>query len=253
MRNSSFSRRDFLKGGLLASTALALPTAATALSVSADGRLATRPRKPTKTTAPGEHVLVDDSGRRALLQIPASYDPKKPAPLFLALHGAGNSGDGMMRNSRGPAESRGVIVLTPSSRDSTWDAIRGRYAHDLDKIDHLLAQVFDRCAIDPAHLAIGGFSDGASYALSVGLINGDLFTHIIAHSPGFIVPGEPRGRPKVFVSHGRQDQILPIDRCGRRIVALLTRAGYEPRYDEFDGGHVATPEMRGTAMTWFTA
>ena len=83
-------------------------------------------------------------------------------------------------------------------------------------------------------------------------MNGDLFTHIIAHSPGFIIPGAKHGRPKVFVSHGRQDPILPIDQCGRRVVAQLQRDGYNPRFDEFDGGHVASPEMRDTAMAWFT-
>ncbi|HEY9227899.1 MAG TPA: hypothetical protein VIP11_14680, partial [Gemmatimonadaceae bacterium] len=133
------------------------------------------------------------------------------------------------------------------------DAIRGRYADDLTRIDQLLGEVFDRCAIDPAHVAIGGFSDGATYALSVGLSNGDLFTHIVAHSPGFIVQGPPRGKPKIFVSHGHQDKILPFEQCGKRIVALLRRAGYSPRFDEFDGGHTASPEMRETAMAWFTA
>jgi predicted esterase len=36
-----------------------------------------------------------------------------------------------------------------------------------------------------ATLAVSGFSDGASYALSIGPANGDLFTHVMAFSPGF--------------------------------------------------------------------
>ncbi len=49
-----------------------------------------------------------------------------------------------------------------------------------------------------------GFSDGASYALSLGVPNGDLFTHIVAFSPGFMrLPDqEPAGggrKPKVPV------------------------------------------------------
>lgn len=243
----SVSRRDFLKSSAIAGAALVLPHA---LFAAEAGRLTARPKKPSKDTPPGEHVLMDDAGRRALLQIPPGYDPRKPAPLFLAFHGATGSGDSMMRGARGPAEAHGVIVLSPSSRDNTWDAIRGRFSHDLDKIDQLLAQVFDRCSIDPARMAVGGFSDGATYGLSVGLINGDVFTHVIAHSPGFIVPGTPHGKPKIFVSHGRQDPILPIDQCGRRIVAQLKRAGYDPRFDEFDGGHTASPEMRDRAMVW---
>jgi len=243
------SRRDFLKSSAIAGAAIALPSA---LFAAEAGRFSSRPKKPTKDVSPGEHILLDERGRRALLQIPPGYNPQKAAPFFLALHGASGSGDSMMRAARGPAEAHGVIVLSPSSRDGTWDAIRGRFSYDADRIDQLLDQAFDRCAIDPSRLAIGGFSDGATYAISLGLINGDLFTHIIAHSPGFIIPGVPHGKPKVFVSHGRQDPILPIDQCGRRIVAQLKRAGYDPRYDEFDGGHTASPEMRDRAMAWFT-
>jgi phospholipase/carboxylesterase len=249
-RIDALSRRQFLESGALVVASLALPREMNALVREETGRLTIRPKKPTKQITPGEHVLADDNGRRAILQVPATYDPKKPAPLLVAFHGAGGSGDAMMRNQRGPAATHGVVVLTPSSRASTWDAIRGRFSADLEQLDRLLGEVFDRCAIDPARLAIGGFSDGATYALSVGLVNGDVFTHIVAHSPGFIVPAARHGKPKVFVSHGTQDQILPIDRCGRRIVAQLTREGYAPRYDEFEGGHVATPEMRTTAMAW---
>ena len=58
--------------------------------------------------------------------------------------------------------------------------------------------------VDPARLVIGGFSDGASYALSLGLINGQLFRKVAAFSPGFVVTGEPEGKPRVFISHGPQ-------------------------------------------------
>jgi hypothetical protein len=74
----------------------------------------------------------------------------------------------------------------------------------------------------------GGLSDGASYALSLGLLNGDLFTHVIAFSPGFVAKGTRRGNPQVFVSHGLRDQVLPIDRCSRRIVRDLRGDDYVP-------------------------
>jgi phospholipase/carboxylesterase len=249
--NPLLPRREFLERSALAVAAIALGPATRRLSVAEPGRFATRPHKPSKEVAPGEHVLFEEGGRRSILFVPASYDAKRPAPFALALHGATQSGDWMLRGSRAAAEAHGVILLSPSSTGPTWDALHRGYAEDFSRIDKLLNETFDRCSIDPAKLAIVGFSDGATYALSAGLMNGDLFTHIIAHSPGFIIPGRPHGRPKVFVSHGRQDPILPIDRCGRVVVAQLQRAGYDPRFDEFDGGHVASPEMRDTAMRWF--
>lgn len=56
----------------------------------------------------------------------------------------------------------------------------------------LLLQVLSNYAVDTTRLGVGGFSDGASYALSLGLTNGDLFTHVIAFSPGALYPKESR-------------------------------------------------------------
>jgi predicted esterase len=101
-------------------------------------------------------------------------------------------------------------------------------------------------------LAIGGFSDGASYALSVGITNGDLFTHVIALSPGFMAPARQQGKPRLFISHGTRDQVLPIDRCSRKLVPQLKRAGYDVLYREFDGSHTLPPEIARSSVTWFT-
>ena len=113
------------------------------------------------------------------------------------------------------------MLLVPDSRGRTWDMILGNYGPDVAFIDQALAQTFSRYALNPARLAIGGFSDGASYALSLGLSNGDLFTHIIAFSPGFMAPAQQQGRPPVFITHGTQDRVLPITRCSRRMSVLF--------------------------------
>ena len=101
----------------------------------------------------------------------------------------------------------------------------------------MLARVFETTAIDPARVSVGGFSDGATYALSLGLINGDFFKSIVAFSPGFVISGEAHGKPRIFISHGTHDHILPIDRCGRRIAGELKRKGYDVTFREFDGDH----------------
>jgi phospholipase/carboxylesterase len=98
-----------------------------------------------------------------------------------------------------------------------------------------------------------GFSDGASYALSLGPTNGDLFTRVIAFSPGFASPGARRGMPPVFVSHGTRDGVPPIERCSRRIVPRLEREGYEVRYREFDGPHTVPRSIAREALGWVVA
>ncbi len=95
-----------------------------------------------------------------------------------------------------------------------------------------------------------GFSDGASYALSLGLLNGDLLTHVIAFSPGFVLAERRRGRPRCFLSHGVHDEVLPIDPCSRRIVRELRGADYDVRYTEFDGGHSVPPAIARAAVDW---
>jgi len=203
-------------------------------------------------TQPGLHALGLAAGRDGLLYVPAGYDTTRPAPLALMLHGAGGSARGALSPLLPLADASGLLLLAPDARERTWDVILGGYGPDVAFIDRALTQTFARCVVDPARLAIGGFSDGASYALSVGLANGDLFTHIIAFSPGFVAPGDPRGRPGIYVSHGTRDAVLPIDICGRRVARQLRAEGYDLLYHEFDGPHTVPPEIAAEAAAWFT-
>src|SRR6185369_13222332 len=134
-------------------------------------------------------------------------------------------------------------VLAPDSRGTTWDAIRSGFGEDVEFLNRALAFVFARLAVDPARVALGGFSDGASYAISLGLANGDLFRGVAAFSPGFVISAEPHGRPRFFVSHGTSDQILPIDQCSRVIVPRLRSMGYDVTFREFDGRHEMPPDI----------
>ena len=124
------------------------------------------------------------------------------------------------------------------------------FGPDVAFLHQALAHVFRNVAIDPARIAIGGFSDGATYALSLGLINGDLFHRIVAFSPGFILNGDSRGRPEVFISHGRRDAILPINRTTRRIGQLLKQNGHSIVIREFDGGHEVPANIAREALEW---
>jgi phospholipase/carboxylesterase len=171
----------------------------------------------------------------------------------LLLHGAGGHARHGLSVLIDLAEERGLILLAPASRDSTWDVIADSYGPDVALIDRALASVFGRYAVDSALLAIGGFSDGASYALSLGITNGDLFTHILAFSPGFVASAAERDAPSIFISHGTRDPVLPIDSCSRRIVPRLEKAGYDVHYYEFDGGHTVPAEIAREAVEWFIA
>lgn len=247
MAGDSWNRRRVLRAAGWAAGYAAIPLSGSAAEM---GRFSARHQQQSDALAPGEHLLEDNNGRPSILYLPPSYDATVAAPFLLMLHGARGDGRRTLEQQRAAADEQGVALLCASSRSGTWDAIRGTFSHDFNTLDELLAQTFMRCNIDPARTAIGGFSDGASYGLTLGLMNGDLFTHVIAHSPGFIISSDWHGKPKVYISHGRQDEVLPFDRCGAVIARRLTDAGYEPRFDVFDGGHTASTALRSAALQW---
>lgn len=242
------SRRRLLA---LASTAFSLR--ALQRPGSSDGHLSVTLRSPSlKPPAPGEQALGLGTGDRdGVLIVPKAYRPDVPAPLAVMLHGAGGSAR-RVAALFAVADELGVVVLAPDSRGGTWDSIRGSFGPDIDFLNRALAHTFDRVSVDRGRLAIGGFSDGASYGLSVGLASGDLFTHILACSPGFVSPGVVNGRPLVFVSHGTADRVLPIASTSRRIVPLLEKSSYRVTYREFDGPHAVPPAIAREALSWFT-
>jgi phospholipase/carboxylesterase len=214
-----------------------------------DGRLVARPRAGVATALEGQRTLGLDRKRDAILQLPAKA-AGSALPLFVLFHGAGGRAEGVLRRLGRAADDAGIAVLAPDSRDSTWDAIRDDFGRDVAFVDRALARVFETVSVDPARIAAGGFSDGATYAVSLGLINGDLFRRVVAFSPGFLVEGTAHGKPRFFVSHGTADPILPIDRCSRVIVPRLRRRGYDVAFREFDGGHEVPADVASEAMKW---
>ena len=248
------NRRTFLKSSGLAATASILGCVPqTRISIGSQRRLSARPSQPRGKLAPaGLQGLGPGGVRDGYIYVPEHHSPDQPLPLLVLLHGATGASTSFFGTYGRRAEEARFIVLAPDSRQYTWDIALGGF-EDVAFINTALAQVFEKCAIDPKRIAIGGWSDGASYALTLGLTNGDLFDHIIAFSPGFLGGVEQHGAPKIFVAHGTEDQILPIDNASRRIVPELRRAGYTVDYREFNGGHRTPLDIQDAAMSWLRA
>ncbi|WP_461187720.1 alpha/beta hydrolase [Arthrobacter sp. Z4-13] len=171
--------------------------------------------EPGEAPVPGQQGLGLEPVRDTLLYVPSGLQPRQPAPLILLLHGAGGEAAGGLSLLSAFAETHKIILAAPSSRGSTWDGVRGSFGPDVQMINRALERIFTLVFVDPERIAVGGFSDGASYALALGLANGDLFSRVIAFSPGFVPPVPHAGQPRVFVSHGDSDSVLPIDRTSR--------------------------------------
>ena len=195
----------------------------------------------------------DGQARDGMLYAPDTAAPG--APVLVFLHGATGSGRAHLRAVLAAADRYGVVLVAPDSRHpSTWDLIaEGRFGPDVAFLDRVLDAVVDDLDldVDMARLAIGGVSDGASYALSLGLANGDVFSTVLALSPGFLVVPGAIGRPRIFVSHGTRDPVLPIDACSRSIVPVLREAGYDVLFREFEGGHTVPPPVSDAGIGWW--
>jgi phospholipase/carboxylesterase len=218
------------------------------------GWLAARPAVGRHAEPPADTGLLPlglDGRRDGIVYVPPTY--QAGAPLSVKLHGAGGHGRAALEPFLARADAAGVLLLGIDSRGPTWDLIRGGFGADVTFLDAALDRVFTLFSVDPNRVSIEGFSDGASYALSLGLANGELFSKIVAFSPGFLAPGRLQGRPDIFVSHGVHDRVLPIDRCSRRLVPELRVAGYSVDYREFDGGHTVPEDVAAAAEAWVTA
>jgi phospholipase/carboxylesterase len=216
------------------------------------GRLSFRVRAGGGDATPGrDEPLGLAAPRDGLLYVPDTV--ASGAPLLVFLHGATGTGRDHLRAVLAAADRFGVILVAPDSRaPMTWDLIaERRLGPDIAFLDQVLDSVTDRVDADPARLALGGVSDGASYALTVGLSNGDIFSTVLAFSPGFLAVEDPVGQPRIFVSHGISDPILPIEVCSRPMVPALREAGYDVHFREFDGGHTVPPAISDEGLRWW--
>jgi phospholipase/carboxylesterase len=213
------------------------------------GRLtSTRPDQ-AADSGPAGRARVDTGtgGRPALRYVPAARDDVAYRMVVL-LHGAGGSAESGLELLQPLADEAQLLLLAPASTGRTWDVIVGGFGADVAMIDGLVQRTLLEYPVEA--ITVGGFSDGASYALSMGITNGDLFDSVVAFSPGFAAPIVAHGRPRFYVSHGTHDGVLPIDRCSRRLVPELRSAGYPVTYEEFDGPHEVPIAIRQRAVQW---
>lgn len=213
-----------------------------------------QPGTPTQSIAEGYTTLGLANPRDAFIYVPTSYDPAEPARLLVLLHGAGaDRTQWMTPEIESFAELDAVVVLATESRNETWDvAFLGRYDPDVAFLNDALEWTFQRINVDPNLVAIGGFSDGASEALGIGIANAGLFRKIMAFSPSVFIVPFGRGTPDVFLSHGTQDEIVPFEHSRDRIAPILRNNGMEVNFFIFDGPHAMPSFVQTAAFEWLT-
>ncbi|GLS46483.1 alpha/beta hydrolase [Methylobacterium brachythecii] len=216
------------------------------------GRLGFLHRLPTAEPIPaGRHELGLFTERDAVLVVPEGIDARKPVPLVVLFHGGGGSAEKILPMLQGHAEARGFLLLAPQSMHPTWDLVIAGNGPDRARLDLTLAVLARHFMLDPSRMAFAGHSDGGSYAMSIGITNGDIVSHVIVSSAGFLSVQAQAGSPRIFISHGTQDEQIPIDRSGRAHSRALREAGYDVTYVEYDGPHAYNPGVVRQAVDFF--
>jgi phospholipase/carboxylesterase len=213
--------------------------------------LQARPAPGKSVLKPGETVLANG----AVAYLPRSA-PSGPLPLVILLHGAGGYPQDFLQSMEPAADRRGAILLAPHSLGRTWDLIENLgldrdpwRGPDLHRLDQSLADLFAHAEVDPTRVVLLGFSDGASYALSLGLANPRLVTAVVALSPGiFVPPDRLDSRQRVFVAHGRSDHVLSFDTTDRTLIPALRDGGVNLAYRPFAGDHEIKPQVLDEAL-----
>jgi phospholipase/carboxylesterase len=193
---------------------------------------------------------ISDDGRDGTLYVPKAYRHGSPAPLLVMLHGFAGWGD-EMRSTFALAEEFGVVVIAPESRDVTWGKEIPGFDADVRYIGAAYRKVAAFFDLDPNRVALAGRSDGAGYALSMGLAYGDTFNHLLIFAGGSMLPYRRQGKPKIFIAHGTEDRTMPVDVTGRRFAAQLKAEGYPVTYPEHEGGHGTPLAVVREGLQWF--
>ena len=207
------------------------------------------PQSPNPVPTGQSALGLSDDGRDGILYVPGSYRDAVPAPLLVMLHGFGGWAD-QMKSTYELAEEFGVVLIVPESRQVTWGQGAPGFDPDVRYIGAAYRKVTSLVNVDPERVGLGGRSDGAGYALSMGLAYGDIFNHLIVIAGGAMNPIRRKGKPKIFIAHGTNDQTMPIDLTARRYSSELRADGYDVTYREYEGGHATPVPVVREAFEW---
>jgi predicted peptidase len=220
-------------------------------------------------------VTVGARTYRYQVYLPADFDRSRSWPVALFLHGSGERGDDGMRATQvglaagirwDRARAPLVAVFPQCPADSTWLGEPGEAA--LAALDRTVEEFGgDPDRVYLTGLSMGGygtwqlaFEHPGKFAALVPVCGG-LLAHPSAATvrpmPAILDEADPfanvaarlRGLP-VWVFHGAQDPVIPVEES-RRMVAALRDAGADVRYTEYpEAGHACWDQAYGDPELW---
>ena len=199
------------------------------------------------------------------LFVPSGYDPARPAPLLVSLHGAGRQYDWLM-NYAGfldRAEHHGYVVVTPLGYTR-----RGGYGYRGDSeqdrraeqdVMNVFALVSGELAIDESRVYLWGHSMGGAGTYYLASRYPDIWAGLAAVAGGSMtadyVDADAIRHIPFLVIQGSEDRVVPAARA-RESVARMRELGMQHLYIEIPGGDHSLfisrdPEVVGHLFSFF--
>jgi polyhydroxybutyrate depolymerase len=169
---------------------------------------------------PGDHkrtITVDDTKRIHRIHVPPKYDPKQPAAVVLALHGAVMDGE-LMEGFSGlskTADKHNFIVVYPNAQLFTWNAgldTKNNKADDVKYLGKVLDDVESVLKVNKKRIYTVGLSNGGMMTYRVAAEMSDRIAAVGAVA-GTMPVGkyEPKRPISVVHFHGTKDDLVPFD------------------------------------------
>lgn len=208
---------------------------------------------------------VGGTERTYRLYTPPDSQTAGPVPLLLALHGSGNTAEGLVDASEldEAADAGGFIVAYPQAVGISWHAGfccttgRGDPAADVRFLSQLVSDVLASRRIDESRIYIVGFSAGGMMAYRLACDLAGRFAGVGAIAASMALDDCRPSRPvSVIAIHGTADDVVPYE--GGRIMGGATKpAPSAPavveRWASLDAcADARPPEVRGpvSVATW---
>lgn len=222
-------------------------------------RIAHKRVEPREQAVPTGLVPVEWGPHSAVLLTPDEIDAQRSYPLVTVFHGAGRQDELLVKACRDEPKKRDALLLVPRSLAPTWDLIAGGGRRDLDFLEFAYDLIYRRFPIDPRRQALMGYSDGASYALSIGISNPGIFRAIMGWAAGFVAVDDRQIRdddpkPDILLEYGTHDPVFPFEQIALPMRESLERAGYRLEFRVDEGGrHWPSGSFQSEALDWFAA
>jgi polyhydroxybutyrate depolymerase len=192
---------------------------------------------------PGEHtrnVLMGEQKRTYLVHVPKKYDPKKPTPVVLALHGAAMDGSMMVWFSglNKKSDEAGFIVVYPSGTGvgpfRTWNAggFQGKMAEgkadDVAFIGKLLDDLATVVTVDEKRVYACGMSNGGMMCYRLAAEMSDRIAAVAPVAGTIAIEESKPKRPvPVIHFHGSKDTIVPLEMTKGKAPSFMKFKGVE--------------------------